>query len=94
MQAQYDLGKMDAAGKGVDCDFAKAKEWFEKAAEQGNHVFPRQSNKILSRPKYGLRKRLSREMHHSNSILVDAAEKDLAKAKAFSEKAAEQGLFS
>lgn len=34
--AQVNLGTMYAYGVGVEQDYAKAAEWFKKAAEQGN----------------------------------------------------------
>lgn len=35
VNAQYNLGRMYAKGKGVSRDFAKAVHWFRKAADQG-----------------------------------------------------------
>lgn len=35
-QAQNDLGDLYDLGQGVEQDYAKAKEWWKKAAAQGN----------------------------------------------------------
>ena len=36
MGAQYDLGELYYAGRGVEQDFFQAAMWYEKAAEQGD----------------------------------------------------------
>lgn len=82
--AQYMIGYMHLAGKGVEKDIATAAAWYRLAAERGQETFVRENRKLSSLLEPGQRERSERvfrelrKQYGDAALILDLVEDDVA----------------